>query len=78
MTIDVCVYSSYQPLSASLLVSGCSVDLSCKEQVADLFCLQVMVKLCRIEEIIFDGISRTVDLYVPECRDLLQGTQLYL
>ena len=36
------------------------------------------MELRRIEEIIFDGISRTVDLYVPECRYLLQGSQLYI
>ena len=71
MAIDMCVYAGYQSLSAGFLISGRPVDLSGKEEVADLFCFQIMVELRRLEEILFDSISRTIDLYVPDSRDLL-------
>ena len=43
VTIDVGVDTSHESLSTCFFISGSSVDLSGKEQVADLFCLQVMM-----------------------------------
>ena len=37
-----------------------------------------MFELCRIEIIIFDGIAGTVNLCISECRNFMDGLQLYV
>ena len=78
MTINMRVDARYQTLAAGFFISGRTINLSGKEEVLDLLRLQVMIQLCRIEEIVFNRISRTINLHITKSRDCLQGSQLYL
>jgi hypothetical protein len=56
MGVDTC----HDTLPCRFLVACGAVDLSGKEKVPDKFGLEGMEKLCRVEEIVLDGISRAV------------------
>ena len=67
-----------QALSPGLFITGRAIDLSGKKEIADGFCLQVMIELCRIEEIIFDGVTRAINLHITKSGNRLQCPQLNL
>ena len=76
VAVQVCVDTCNDALSAGFLVSGCAVHLSGEEQVFHHLRFQCMLQLCRVEVVVFDGISRTVHHQVLEARNLLQRLQL--
>ena len=76
MAVDVCVDSCNQSLASGLFIAGGSVDLPCKKQVLHQFRFQCRIELAGIEKVIFDGVTWSEDMYVPECRYRLQSLQL--
>ena len=76
VAIDMCIDAGYDALSSCFFVSGSTIYLSGKEQVAHLFRLERVLELCGVEVIVFDGIARTVDNQVTESRNLFQRCNL--
>ncbi len=72
------VGSGYESLSGGFLVACGAVDLSGEVEAAHETCLERVAQLCRVEEVVFDGIAGAVYLHVAECRYGLQGFYLYV
>ena len=68
--------ASQRSLTSCLLISCRTVHLSGKEQTFHHFRLQRMFQLGGVEEVVFDGIARAVDLDISQSGNLPQGVQL--
>ena len=64
MHIYMCIYSRYKTLTGRFFITGSTIDLSGKKEILDHFCLQRMMQLSRIKEIILNRISRTIKHYI--------------
>ena len=73
-SVDAC----QQPLARSLLVARCAVYLTREEQAVDFLRFQRVMQLGRVEEVILDGIPRTIYADVAKAGHALQGFDLHI
>ena len=76
--ILMCIDAGYQALPCRFLITGGTVDLSGKEEVAHTFGFERMLELCGVEKVVFDSISRAIDLQIGKGGNLAQRLELYL
>ena len=70
--------SGYKPLPCCLFIASGTVNLTGKIEVREKFCSQGMIQLSRVEIIVFNCITWTVDLHISQRRNLVQGINLDL
>ena len=74
MSVD----TSHQTLPSGLFITSGAVDLTCEKQVFNEFGFEVMMQLCGVEKVVFNGISRTVGLHIFKGRNLRKRLKLHL
>ena len=72
-----CVDSGHDTLARCLLVACSSVYLPGEEKSRHDFRLQAVVELRGIEIVVFYGIARAVGHGVAQCRNFVDGVELY-
>ena len=72
------INSGHYTLSGSLLISGSSINLTGKIEVFYYFGFKSGPQICRIEEIIFDGISRLINNSVLKTLNSMKRIKLDL
>ena len=70
------IHTCNQTLGCRLLISGRSVDLTCKIKVLDVLQFKRRLELSRIEIVIFDSICRTENLCIFKTLDIMQSFHL--
>ncbi len=73
-----CINTGYEALSGRLFIAGGTIYLSGKIQPSDKLGLQIMGKLRRWKKIIFYSVTGTINMHIPEGRNMFQRTYLHI
>ena len=63
---ECCIGAGHKALPCGLLITRGAVDLACEIESGHKLCLEGMLKLCGVEEVVLHGISGTVKLRIGE------------